>query len=258
MAGSTRRWISWIAIKELSDKYAELGAPRLFHTMQLHIATCGRDAVYGTVATPPGSICAGRARFRQRSPAEKAGRQGHPSPRDVTLAGLLAPENLLDIVRNFVVFEHDIGCGKVIKKFALSAARRGQQSHRSRRQDRHRRRSRWRGVATGQRQVADHAVAGPEAAPRSATREPDAANRHRPPGSGANKIEGTFLNCGFPSPARARPACVSYAGFLSSPGGRTILSTVQKFQEVGGIAERGRAHRQSRARCSARHRTSLS
>ena len=58
--------------QELSDKYAELGAPRLFHyTMQLHIATCGRDAVYGTVATPPGSICAGRARFRRRSPAEK-------------------------------------------------------------------------------------------------------------------------------------------------------------------------------------------
>ena len=41
----------------------------------------------------------------------------------MTLAGLLAPENLLDIVRNFVVFEHDIGCGKVIKKFrAISSS----------------------------------------------------------------------------------------------------------------------------------------
>ncbi len=38
--------------QELSDKYAELGAPRLFHTMQFHIATCGQDAVFGTVGTP--------------------------------------------------------------------------------------------------------------------------------------------------------------------------------------------------------------
>jgi len=38
--------------QELSDKYRELGAPRLFDTVQLTVATCGQDACYGTVTTP--------------------------------------------------------------------------------------------------------------------------------------------------------------------------------------------------------------
>ena len=103
--------------QELSDKYAELGAPRFFHTMQFHIATCGQDAVYGTVATPARFYLRWK-RAHPRTDAEVAKLAGKdtPSPQDIMLAGLLAPENLLDILRNFVVFERDLGSGKVIKK----------------------------------------------------------------------------------------------------------------------------------------------
>lgn len=38
--------------QEGSEKYKDLGAPLLFQSVQLNIATCGQDAVYGTVATP--------------------------------------------------------------------------------------------------------------------------------------------------------------------------------------------------------------
>ena len=38
--------------QELDDRYRELGAPRLFETMQILVATCGHAASYGTVTTP--------------------------------------------------------------------------------------------------------------------------------------------------------------------------------------------------------------
>lgn len=38
--------------QELDSKYRELGAPRLFHTVQLIVVTCGQAALFGTVATP--------------------------------------------------------------------------------------------------------------------------------------------------------------------------------------------------------------
>jgi type I restriction enzyme R subunit len=41
--------------QELDDKYRELGAPRLFETVQVLVATCLQDAVYGTSPRPSAS-----------------------------------------------------------------------------------------------------------------------------------------------------------------------------------------------------------
>ena len=38
--------------QELEERYRELGAPKLFETMQILVATCGQAAVYGTMLTP--------------------------------------------------------------------------------------------------------------------------------------------------------------------------------------------------------------
>ncbi len=102
--------------QEIGDDYRELGMPKLFETVQLVIVTCGQGACYGTVTTPP------RFFFEWKNPypmAEEAlqrliGRT--PTPQDVLLAGLLAPENLLDITRNFTTFEQDKKTGKNIRK----------------------------------------------------------------------------------------------------------------------------------------------
>jgi type I restriction enzyme R subunit len=102
--------------QELDDKYRELGAPRLFETVQVLVASCGQAAVYGTVTTPhrfyaewktPWPLGSDRLR-------ELLGRE--PTAQDVSLAGLLAPANLLDLVRNFVVFERDAATGRTIRK----------------------------------------------------------------------------------------------------------------------------------------------
>jgi type I restriction enzyme R subunit len=226
--------------QELSDKYAELGAPRFFHTMQLHIATCGQDAVYGTVGTP--------ARFHLRwkrahphTDAEVALLAGNStaSPQDITLAGLLAPENLLDIVRNFVVFERDLGTGKVIKKVpryqqfgavnkAVARAAKG-----------------------GEPVDRGGVVWATQGSGKSLTmlwlalklrRDP----RHENPTLVIvtdrrdldEQIERTFRACGFPNPVRAE-SVRDLRELLSGPTGRTVMTTVQKFQEIGGIAAGG-------------------
>jgi type I restriction enzyme R subunit len=38
--------------QEMEERYHELGAPKLFETMQVLVATCAQAAVYGTVLTP--------------------------------------------------------------------------------------------------------------------------------------------------------------------------------------------------------------
>ena len=53
------------------------------------------------------------------------------------------------------------------------------------------------------------------------------------------QIERTFRACGFPNPVRAE-SVRDLRDLLSGPSGRTVMTTVQKFQEVGGIAEGGK------------------
>ncbi|MCB1743349.1 MAG: type I restriction endonuclease subunit R, partial [Gammaproteobacteria bacterium] len=103
--------------QELSERYRELGAPKLFETVQLLVATCGQDAVYGTIATPPRFF----GQWKQAYPMTEAEvakltDRNPPTPQDIALCGLLAPSNLLDLVRYFVTFERDAHTGRTIKK----------------------------------------------------------------------------------------------------------------------------------------------
>ena len=78
-------------------------------------------------------------------------------------------------------------------------------------------------------------MAGPEAAPRSATREPTlliVTDRR----DLDEQIEGTFLNCGFPSPTRA----------TSVRELRELLSSGRHHLKHGAEVSRGRRHRRAR------------
>ena len=102
--------------QEADDKFRGEGAPKLFEPVQLVVATCGTAACYGTVGTPS------RFFFEWKDPwptslsslEEELGRK--PSGQDVLISGLLRPQNLLDVVQNFVVF--DAENGRSVKKVA--------------------------------------------------------------------------------------------------------------------------------------------
>lgn len=98
------------------DEFSGLGAPRLFETAQFSIGLARDVAKYGTTMAPARQW----AEWKDPYPltvdvlASQLGRA--PTPQDTLLAGLLAPANLLDLVRNFVMFE--TVDGRRIKKVA--------------------------------------------------------------------------------------------------------------------------------------------
>lgn len=231
--------------QELSEKYKELGAPRMFQSVQLNIATCGQDAVYGTVGTPARFYL----RWKQPYPmttadvAQLVGKT-EPSPQDVAIAGLLSPENLLDIVRNFVVFERDVTSGRVIKKVpryqqfstvnkALARAAQGKE---------HGKTAEERGGVVWHTQGSGKSLTMLWLAiklRRDPTHENPTLVIVTDRRDLDRQITGVFQNCGFPNPERAG-SVKDLRGLLSGPSGKTVLTTVQKFQEAGGIAAGGR------------------
>ncbi|MGT2441231.1 type I restriction endonuclease subunit R [Ensifer adhaerens] len=98
------------------DEFAGLGAPRLFETEQISIALARDVAKYGTTLTPAGQWAEWKDPYPLTLDALAAQLGRTPTGQDILLAGLLAPANLLDLIRNFVMFETIDG--RRIKKLA--------------------------------------------------------------------------------------------------------------------------------------------
>jgi type I restriction enzyme, R subunit len=96
--------------------YAGLGAPRLFETAQVNVVIAKDAAAYATTATPARHWGNWRIPYpvRETELEERLGRR--PTAQDMLLCSLLAPAILLDVVRNFIVFETEDG--RRIKKIA--------------------------------------------------------------------------------------------------------------------------------------------
>jgi type I restriction enzyme R subunit len=235
--------------QELDDKHRGIGIPRLFQSVQLVIATCDQAAIYAGVGAPQRVFAAWKDPYPLTlgQVAKIAGRT--PTPQDILLCGLLAPENLLDLVRNFVVFERDRATGRVVKKVP-----------------------RYQQFAAVNKAIA-----------RAAQRKLGPAERGgvvwHTQGSGKSltmlwlalklrrdpthenptivlvtdrrdlddQIASTFRACGYPSPEQA-DSIQELRKLLAGPGGSTVMTTVQKFQEAGGAQAAGRQTRMRKPR----------
>lgn len=98
------------------DEFSGLGAPRLFETAQISIALARDVAKYGTTLTPMRHWAEWKDPFPLALDLLSSQLGRAPTSQDVLLAGLLAPSNLLDLVRNFVIFE--TVSGHRVKKLA--------------------------------------------------------------------------------------------------------------------------------------------
>ncbi|TMJ03426.1 MAG: type I restriction endonuclease subunit R [Alphaproteobacteria bacterium] len=87
------------------DEFLGLGAPRLFETAQFSIALARDVAKYGTALTPARQWAEWKDPYPLTLDQLTAQLGRTPTGQDILLAGLLAPANLLDLVRNFVMFE---------------------------------------------------------------------------------------------------------------------------------------------------------
>lgn len=101
---------------ESRDEFAGLGAPRLFETAQISIALARDVAKFGTTLTPARHWAEWKDPYPLTLDALAAQLGRTPTGQDILLAGLLAPANLLDLIRNFVMFETIDG--RRVKKLA--------------------------------------------------------------------------------------------------------------------------------------------
>ncbi len=221
--------------QELSAKYKELGAPKLFHTVQLCIATCEQDAVYGTVSTPARFYLRWKAPWPHELAAIEEALGKPPTPQDLLFYGMLTPESLLDLVKNFVVFERDPSTGRTVKKVpryqqfaavnkAVLRARRGKTPE-------DRGGVVWHTQGSGksltmlwlaQKLRHDEANENPTIVIVTDRKDLD------------DQITKNFVNGGYPTPQRAT-GVRDLRKLLSGPSGKTVMTTVQKFQEIGGV-----------------------
>jgi type I restriction enzyme R subunit len=232
--------------QETTDNYRDLGAPKLFAPMQLLVATCGQAAIYGTVGTPKRFFGEWKVPFPMSVEELEKELERKPTPQDILFHGLLAPENLLDVVRNFTVFEADSTTGRKVRKLCryqqFAAANRAIARAKKSKSPTERGGVVWHTQGSGKSLTMlwlalklrrDPAFANPTIAIVTDRIDLD------------DQIAKTFVACGFPNPDRA-DGVKGLRELLSGPTGKTVLTTVQKFQELtsksGGSRSKSQEH----------------
>ena len=229
--------------QEADDRWKRQGAPKLFETAQILVGACGERAVYGTVGTPERFFLEWKTPYPLSADelARKLGRA--PTPQDILLYGLLEPRNLLDIVRNFVVFE--VEGGRTARKLArykqFMAVNKAMRRIRTARKASGRGGVIWHTQGSGKSLTMlwlalklrrDQAQQQPAIVIVTDRTKLD------------SQIAGVFAACGFPNPERAT-SVRNLRRVLEHPTGKTVMTTIQKFQELAGPRDgtaRGSVH----------------
>lgn len=218
--------------QEAEPAWHGTGAPELFHTNLLCVALCGASAAFAPVGAPENAYVDWKS-VEPFAPADFERRFGVPAEGQARLiAGLLRPATLLDVLRDFVVFELEEG--RLTKKLPRYQQHRAVKSTVAR-------------MLTG-RLPEDRGgvIWHTQGSGKSLTMLFLATALRRQPSLGNptivivtdrtqldQQITDTFRNCGFPEPERAKDTG-DLRRLLRAAPGRTVMSTVQKFEEVLG------------------------
>ena len=237
--------------QEAGPEWHGAGAPELFHYNLLCVAHCGAGAAYAAIGAPENAYFEWKsvAPYSEDEVRERFGVE--PQGQAQLIVGMLAPATLLDILRDFVVYEPEQG--RLVKKLP--------------------RYQQYRAVKTAMRRILSESrpeerggvVWHTQGSGKSLTmlwlatkirREPRLANADIVVVTDRtqldNQISETFRRCGFPAPERmdrSRPEpeerrarrCretpnraqpLDLQTVLRQGGGRTVMTTIQKFEEA--------------------------
>ena len=223
--------------QELEDRYRELGAPKLFETVQILVVTSGLAAVYGTVTTPHRFYAEWKRPWPKTEDDLERELGRKPTAQEVLFAGMLSPAHVLDLTENFVVFERDPDTGRVIRKLCryqqFIAVNKAVQRARTAKKPTERGGVVWHTQGSGKSLTMlwlatklrrDPAHENPTLVIITDRKDLD------------EQITGTLIACGFPNPMRAE-SVRDLRHHLSGPTGITVMTTVQKFQELSGTGD---------------------
>jgi len=216
--------------QEASPEWHGRGAPELFAYNLMCVAHCGADAVFAGLGAPENAYVGWKS-VLPHSEDEVRQRFGvEPEGQNRLIVGLLAPAVLLDVLRDYVVYEPEQG--KVVKKLPRYQQHRAVGAALNR-------------VVRGRTPAERGGVVWhTQGSGKSLTMLWLAAKLRRQPGLDNptivvvtdrtqldRQITGTFERCGFPAPERAS-STGDLRRLLTTGAGRTVMTTVQKFEEA--------------------------
>ena len=237
--------------QEAGPEWHGTGAPELFHYNLLCVAHCGASAAYAAMGAPENAYFEWKsvAPYSEDVVRERFGVE--PQGQAQLIVGMLAPATLLDILRDFVVYEPEQG--RVVKKLPRYQQYRAVKSAMSRILSETKAEERggvvWHTQGSGKSLTMLWLATKIRRQPRLANADivvvTDRTQLDK-------QISDTFLRCGFPAPermARTRPEpeerrarrrretpnraqLLDLQTVLRQGGGRTVMTTIQKFEEA--------------------------
>ena len=216
--------------QEAEPQWSGAGAPALFHYNLRCVAHCGAGAAFSSLYAPENVYSEWKSvlPYTEQEVRDRFGEE--PQGQAQLIVGLLSPATLLDILRDYVVYELD--SGKLIKKIpryqqyrAVSAAMKRLTEGR---------RPKERGGVVWHTQGSGKSLTMLWLATKL-RREPALNNPTIVVVTDRKQLDDqisrTFERCGFPAPEQAIGG-TDLRRLLTSSTGRTVMTTIQKFEEV--------------------------
>lgn len=222
-----------------AGRYRGKGAPDLFRYNLLSVAHCGAKAVYGAVGAGEDGYAEWKsvAPFTEDEARERFGVE--PAGQARLIVGLLSPAAVLEVLRDFVLFEPERG--RLVKKLPryqqYRAVAKAMERIRSGGRPKERGGVIWHTQGSGKSLTAfwlatklrrDPALGNATILVVTDRRQLD------------RQIAETFDRCGFPAPKPAKSG-KHLAELLTEGRGRTVMTTIQKFEEALPAGERATA-----------------
>ncbi len=216
--------------QEADPKWHGKGAPELFHYNLLCVAHCGAAAAYAGFGADEGDYFEWKS-VLPYSEEEVRQRYGvEPQGQAQLIVGLLSPPVLLDVLRNYVVYEPSRG--RVVKKLPRYQQYRAVEAAMTR-------------ILSGRKpEERGGVVWHTQGSGKSLTMLWLATKVRREPRLGNStilvvtdrrqldrQISETFERCGFPAPEQAE-STRDLRRLLTVGSGRTIMTTIQKFEDA--------------------------
>ena len=221
--------------QEAGPEWQGSGAPELFHYNLMCVAHCGAAAVYAAPGAPENAYFEWKS-ISPYSEDEVRHRFGvEPQGQAQLIVGLLSPATLLDVLRDYVVYETERG--RLVKKLPRYQQYRAVRASVSR-------------MLSGQKpEERGGVVWHTQGSGKSLTMLWLATKLRREPRLSSStivvvtdrrqldrQISDTFEGCGFPAPEQAASG-QDLRRLLTTGSGRTIMTTIQKFEDVLGYPD---------------------
>ncbi len=237
--------------QEVGPEWNNSGAPELFHYNLLCVAHCGAAAVYAASGAPENAYFEWKSVLPYSENEVRRRYRVEPQGQAQLIVGLLSPTTLLDVLRDYVVYEPERG--RLVKKLPryqqYRAVRAAVERMLSGRKPEERGGVVWHTQGSGKSLTMLWLATKLRREPRLANATIVVVTDRR---QLDRQITGTFERCGFPAPERmdrSRPEPperrarrrmrrpnqrdpLDLQSVLKQGGSRTVMTTIQKFEEA--------------------------